>query len=350
MRMEDLGAAGSPTAAAPAAPPGRIRRAALSALPLAIVAGLMYAAFFIKPQVHGTSTTRPVIEKRDRLYGVANPAPDVVWAAGNHGKIVRSTDYGKSWTAQSSGTEQHLQGLAAWNAERAVAVGNRGTVLVTDDGGKAWRKVELPPPVSGHKLIRVRVYPDGRAWVVGELGTVLAAEAFGTRWKDLSGGGDVTWNDIAQFGGQACMVGEFGRIRCSRDQGETWEAVASPVESSFNAVVFRNDTDGVAVGLEGVVAVTADGGRHWQVVPKVTDQHLYDVHWDGARWLAVGDKGVTLTADAGARQWQDVKGGAESASWHTQLVGEGGRYVSVGQGVRFVSFQAGTAAREEKGK
>lgn len=329
MRVEDLGAIKG-SAGGAGQPPGRIRRAALSALPLAIVGGLMYAAFFIKPQVLGASAARPVVEKRDRLYGVAQPATDVIWVAGNYGKVVRSEDYGSTWAMQPSGTSQHLQAIAAWDGLRAVAVGNGGTVLVTEDGGKAWRKAELPASVTEQKLMRVRTYADGRAWAVGEQGSVLAAEAFGARWSDASGGGDVTWNDIAEFGNDVCMVGEFGRIRCSRDCGETWALVSSPVESSLNAVAFRSESDGVAVGLEGVIALTSDGGSHWQVLPKTTDQHLYDVHWDGKRWLVVGDKGVTLTAERAGQQWHEVKGGTESASWHTQIAGQEGRYVSVG--------------------
>lgn len=349
MRMEDLAADG--VAEAPMmVSPGGIRRAALSALPLAIIAGLMYAAFFIKPQVHGGSTTRPVIEKRDRLYGVANPAGDLLWAAGNHGKIVRSEDYGKSWAAQTSGTVQHLQAIAAWDARRAVVAGNGGTVLLTEDAGKTWRKAELPAEVAGRKFIRARAYADGRAWAVGELGTVLAAEGFGAHWKDLSGGDDVTWNDIAQFGGRACMVGEFGRIRCGGNSGESFEDVPSPVKSSLTAVAFRSDTDGVAVGLEGEIAVTSDGGRRWRALPKTTEQHLYDVHWDGTRWLVVGDKGVTLAAEPDAQQWQEVNGGKGSASWRTQVAGRDGRYVSVGQGIRFVSLPADQTAAQEKSK
>lgn len=350
MLAEDFGRVGQPVVAVGGPSPGRIRRAALSALPLTIVGGLMYAAFFIKPQVHGASTSRPVIEKRDRFYGVAVPVPDAIWAVGNHGKILRSEDYGKNWGAQISGTSDHLQAIAAWDGQRAVAVGNGGTVLVTDDGGTTWRKADLPTSVEGRKLIRVRVYSDGQAWVVGELGTVLVADAFGARWRDASGGGDVTWNDIGRFGDDVCIVGEFGRIRCSGDQGQTWALVPSPVESSLNAVAFRNEADGVTVGLEGVMALTSDGGRHWQVLPKTTDQHLYDVHWDGKRWLVVGDKGVTLAAERAGQQWHEVKGGTESASWHTQIVGQEGRYVSAGQGIRFVSLQADGAIAEEKGK
>jgi photosystem II stability/assembly factor-like uncharacterized protein len=348
--MKDLGTIGGAANAPLMAPLGSIRRAALSALPLAIVAGLMYAAFFIKPQVHGASTMRPVIEKRDRFYGVTNPAEDVVWAAGNHGKIVRSEDYGKSWTAQGSGTAQHLQTIAAWDERRAVAAGNSGTVVVTADAGNTWRTAELPAQAAERKLIRVRTYADGSAWVVGELGTVLVAEEFGVRWKDVSGGGDVTWNDVGAFGSGACIVGEFGRIRCSRDGYRSWADEPSPVKSSLTAVAFRNETDGMAVGLEGVIVVTNDAGRHWQVLPRTTEQHLYDVLWDGARWLAVGDKGVTLVGNTAAQQWQEVKSGESSASWHTQVVGRDGRYVSVGQGVSFVTLKTDWAGAEEKDK
>ena len=65
-----------------------------SSLPLAIIGGLLYAAFFVKaePEI-GTLKARP-LERRDAFYGVAAPEGSILWAAGSYGKIVRSEDGG----------------------------------------------------------------------------------------------------------------------------------------------------------------------------------------------------------------------------------------------------------------
>jgi photosystem II stability/assembly factor-like uncharacterized protein len=282
-------------------------------LPVLIIGGLLYAGFFIKPKAQGTAVEPPAIEKRDIFYGLAVPAQDTIWAAGNHGKIVRSADRGKTWTQQKTKVTADLQSIAAWDGSRAVAVGDRGTVVLTADGGKTWTKASLPTNVAGAKLLRVRAYPGGQAWAVGEMGMALATADFGTTWRSTTAGEDVTWNDVSFVKDTGWLVGEFGRMQLTRDAGATWKALEPVVKSSLNGVYFRSDNEGVAIGTEGVFLHTADGGATWRVLPKVVDQHMFDVVWDGARWIAVGDKGALLTATASGEQWTDRSGPANTA-------------------------------------
>jgi photosystem II stability/assembly factor-like uncharacterized protein len=336
VKMKPIGWPAS-TMEARASSPTRLGRVLLSLLPLGIIVGLICAALFIKPVVTGQGVPRPVIEKRDRFYGVAMTAPDSLWAVGNDGKIVLSSDGGKQWAAQSSGTTTHLQAIAAWNANQAVVVGNRGTLLHTGDGGKTWRKGEAPAAQLPPKLIKVRAAGAGVAWAVGEMGTVLVTADFGKTWKPAPTKiEDMSWNDIGFAGSRGCMVGEFGRIRCTVDRGASWKDVEPPVKSSLNGIAFRNETEAVAVGLEGVVLHTSDGGTNWRLLTKVTELHLYDVTWDGSRWVAVGDRGVTLVADAGATQWSDLTKVVDSPSWHTQVTGTAGQLALAGQGIKLV--------------
>jgi photosystem II stability/assembly factor-like uncharacterized protein len=309
-------------------------------LPLLIIGGLLYAGFFIKPKAQGTAVAPPAIEKRDIFYGVAVPAPDTVWAAGNHGKIVRSADRGNTWTRQATNVTADLQSIAAWDATRAVAVGDRGTVVLTADGGKTWTRARLPDNVAGAKLLRVRAYPRGRAWAVGEMGMALATADFGATWRSTAAGEDVTWNDVSFVGDTGWLVGEFGRMQVTRDAGATWKALEPLVKSSLNGVYFRNETDGVAIGTEGVFLHTADGGANWRILPRLMEQHMFDVVWDGTRWIAVGDKGALLTAVGSGEHWTDRSGPANTA-WHTQIAGSGGRYVMAGYGVTPIDLKDG---------
>ncbi|KFJ90086.1 hypothetical protein JF55_21215 [Pseudomonas sp. 1-7] len=66
----------------------RASKALLAVLPWAIIAGLLWAGLFIKPQPVGGTVTPPALERRDHFYGLAlTPAGDV-WASGSNGKIL----------------------------------------------------------------------------------------------------------------------------------------------------------------------------------------------------------------------------------------------------------------------
>ena len=54
---------------------------------------------------------------------------------GLYGVIVRTTDGGETWTAQSSGTPASLYGVHFTDADTGTAVGDNGTILRTTAGG-----------------------------------------------------------------------------------------------------------------------------------------------------------------------------------------------------------------------
>lgn len=60
-------------------------------------------------------------------------------------------------------------------------------------------------------------------------------------------------------------VGERGLIIISDDFGLTWRQVATPVSVTLTAVHFVNARSGWAVGHQGVILHSADGGEHWQL-------------------------------------------------------------------------------------
>lgn len=71
--------------------------------------------------------------------------------------------------------------------------------------------------------------------------------------------------DIAAADKRLVSVGERGLIIVSDDFGLTWRQVATPVSVSLTAVHFVNARSGWAVGHQGVILHSADGGEHWQL-------------------------------------------------------------------------------------
>ena len=199
---------------------------ATSMVPVLVIGALMYAAFFVKADAVVSSVRPPEIERRDRFLGVAVPAKGLIWAAGSNGKVVRSEDDGRKWTAQATPTVENLQGIATWNGEKAVAVGGNGVVIVTENSGRVWQEVAAPKSEVANKLLTVRAYGDGVAWAVGEMGAVLKTADFGRSWTRAIPEKDQAWNDICFVGKQGLLVGEFGQILRTIDGGESWSTSA----------------------------------------------------------------------------------------------------------------------------
>lgn len=300
-------------------------------LPFAIIGGLLYAGLFVEPRAKGRAVAPPPITKRDAFFGLAVPSDEVIWAVGRGGKVVRSDDAGRTWRVQdaSAAAGATLQGIAAWDARRAVAAGNGSTILSTEDGGATWRRAPALAGAPPRVLLAVRAAPAGRAFAVGELGTVLATADHGATWQAIGGGEDLAWNDVAALpDGTLVLVGEFGRIRRIEAAGAAHD-VPSPVKASLTAVAFRDAATGVAVGLEGAVLVTRDGGRAWRRAAAGTAEHLFAVAAAPEGWTATGDKGVILRAGPEAVAWRAARVSDRDYSWFTAVVPRaGGLYLA----------------------
>jgi photosystem II stability/assembly factor-like uncharacterized protein len=69
---------------------------------------------------------------------------------------------------------------------------------------------------------------------------------------------------VARAGERLVAVGMRGLIAVSDDDGKHWIQVAAPVRSDLLGLSFPTSSDGWAVGHDGVVLHTADGGRTWE--------------------------------------------------------------------------------------
>lgn len=68
---------------------------------------------------------------------------------------------------------------------------------------------------------------------------------------------------IARAGERLVAAGPRGVILLSDDEGKSWRQAPSPVSSDLVALHFRTALRGWAVGHDGVILATVDGGRQW---------------------------------------------------------------------------------------
>ena len=68
---------------------------------------------------------------------------------------------------------------------------------------------------------------------------------------------------VARAGPRLVAVGQRGHIVYSNDRGATWQQAKVPVSSDLTAVYFPSEQKGWAVGHDGVILNTVDGGLTW---------------------------------------------------------------------------------------
>ena len=197
-------------------------------------------------------------------------------------RIYRTTDGGRTWSQRWSATRKgtFLDAIQFWDAQHGIAmsdpVDGRFLLLTTDDGGDSWQ--EIPPD-------RIPAAIEGEGGFAAS-GTCLAV------W-----GASHVW--IASGGGARA------RVYHSADRGRTWTVADTPLRggvasAGIFSVAFRDARHGVIVGgdyqqwgsHEKTAALSNDGGATWTLV----DETVSPAGYRSAVAFVPGTRGQMLVA------------------------------------------------------
>jgi photosystem II stability/assembly factor-like uncharacterized protein len=113
------------------------------------------------------------------LFGILFADAQHGWAVGIDSVLLATSDGGATWTNQHVETPKGFT-LPLYNVEvkgnYGWAIGNSGFLLQTQDAGKTWHLANIPVKLAGTWFRGVSMLPDGRGFMVGARGMVLAAE------------------------------------------------------------------------------------------------------------------------------------------------------------------------------
>jgi len=135
-------------------------------------------------------------------------------------------------------------------------------------------------------------------------------------------------------------VGENGVILATQDGGELWQIQTRATENALWGVQFADAYIGWAVGRDGTVLLTLNGGDTWRAYTtgkqNLTSVCFVDAH---SGW-AVGDNGVILATHDGGQTWQTQTSHTGKILWHVDftststgwIVGEDGTILATGNG------------------
>lgn len=135
--------------------------------------------------------------------------------------------------------------------------------------------------------------------------------------------------DVALAGQRLVAVGERGHVVFSDDNGKTWAQAKVPVSVMLTSVYFPTPKLGWAVGHNGVILHSQDGGASWTVQRADGDANsdkagapLLGVWFsDPSNGLAVGAYGYLLATTDGGASWTDHSAAVENPDgWHLNSV------------------------------
>ena len=221
-----------------------------------------------------------------------------VFAVGERGIILRSTDEGASWEQLESPIDVTLTGISFSSDKEGWIVGHESTILHSTDGGATWT-IKRYKPEEEKFYMSVNFVSSQIGYVLGTDGELWVTEDAGKSW-DVSILSVEEWYQnhlfaIEKLGKTAIVAAERGGVFYSEDGLTNWQVVPSPYEGSFFGV------DKVAnhyliFGMSGQLYLIKPGSLEWIKINTKTDQFLLDsvATADKKLVLVVGRGGVIL--------------------------------------------------------
>jgi len=116
-------------------------------------------------------------------------------------------------------------------------------------------------------------------------------------------------------------VGEDGTILATKDGGTHWSSQSSGTTSTLRGVKFVDALHGWAVGDTGTILATKDGGAHWSAQRARTTNLLASVDFvDHSHGWAVGDTGTMLATKDGGAHWGAQSSGTSDVLFAVSFV------------------------------
>ncbi|MCP4130147.1 MAG: DUF5011 domain-containing protein [bacterium] len=231
-------------------------------------------------------------------------SPPIFVAVGAGGRIMTSPD-GITWTDDRFNTTNiHFNGIAYGN-DMFLAVDLAGVIVTSSHGFRWEQKIDLPFWLFGISY-GTDSFGDESFIAVGDDAGIFRKMTGRGGWSFLTW--DVTkdktlWAiDYDEDKGIFIAVGEAGYIMISSDSS-TWEDKSQPVDFLFG--ITHGGGKSVAVGPEGLILTSADGGNNWDNRSITDGEDLHAVSYGEGKFIAVGKKGCILISDDGGDTWEN---------------------------------------------
>ncbi len=247
------------------------------------------------------------------LFASDFPLSQTGYVCGEGGIILKTTNAGGIWQPLTTGVSQNLLAVSFLNVNTGIAAGYSGVIIKTTNGGVQWSPMQININgflagavlinndlgfISGfnnsnNKSIILKTTNGGGTWtniltgfsnvlqgigffdvntgiVAGGMGTILVTTNSGNSWQNKPQqqytliSVDVVSNTFAAVSGfDPFSSPPPGIFLVSTDKGNTWVNRSAGLDVPIDAISFLNANTGIAVGNDGKIFNTKNGGLNW---------------------------------------------------------------------------------------
>ncbi|HEY3020029.1 MAG TPA: YCF48-related protein [Solirubrobacteraceae bacterium] len=208
--------------------------------------------------------------------------------------LLRSVDGGETWTRRAAGAGQELTSVRCATGDTCLLTVKGGDRLLrTTDGGAT-----VTPITAATQAIFVAAFASPTRVVAGGAGgATVVSDDGGVNYTPV--GGDIGATYVALRRGPspqiAYALGRNGQLARTADGGANWRALSVPTSAELGDVSFASSELGYALDVRGGLFKTANGGQSWQTLdPGTTAAPL--------ALAALGENVVLLAGPRGVRR------------------------------------------------
>ncbi len=219
------------------------------------------------------------------------------YLCGDDGFIRKTTTGGTTWFPLTTNTNFGIYGIDAVDELHVYASVTNGTILRSTDGGANF----TPVPVSANQILTVDFSSKDTGYAAGQGGVVYRTTDAGLSWTFLNASTiNNFWDIYALNNNDLYLAAYYGTLRRTNDGGSNFKN-AFANNALLEGIQMLNSMIGYAVGLDGVILKTTDGGVTWdQQISNSTESLQALFFTDAKTGYAVGSAGTLLkTTDGG---------------------------------------------------
>ena len=283
-----------------------------------------------------------------------NTAGDVV-ACGDDTRVAAPSGSPLASVDPSSFTDSRLiSGLYFSDGERGWGVSGSQKVLRTTNAGARWDEIALPFLSQIQKLKAICAQPPSGLWVVGDYGTMCRSTDDGATWAPVDSTTSQHLTDITFADADTGWAAGGGSLLSTVDGGQSWNPSYMNGDHTWSGVACASATTVCAAGLDniagrGCVVRTTNGGETWrQVLTSATTHTMVDVgFWNAPVGWAWGGFPAVLyrTTNSGATWTPCDLSGCLSTLERSQLLIRDVDFAGASTGYVTCELNTGTGAK-----
>ncbi len=257
------------------------------------------AATFAKANLGATNT-------RNIKALAFKPASNLVFAVGQEGYLISSTNAGSSYTQRLAGIRNDFSGTDFKSDRVGHIIGQKGADYITSNGATSVVYRPVPEEID---IVGLDYWNTAFGYVGSYSGKMFRTSNSGSTWVPVHAQTPETITGFYLFAPSVLYItGTNGYIARSFDSGGTWDraGIVTNTTENLRDITFFDYQVGFAMGDNGQISWTS-GGNTWENLPKLTSEDLNALaKLDSNSAVIVGNAGVILKSVDMAKTWRKI--------------------------------------------